>query len=93
MGLPQNITLHIGKGYTISLAQDCGGSGNAKGHYVEVALLKDGSFVNTCYWHYNDVIHDYDSDIEDYYDDVITHVNGQDLENVLAKANLYVKDH
>tara|TARA_R110000787_G_scaffold132953_2_gene245219 strand:- start:141 stop:416 length:276 start_codon:yes stop_codon:yes gene_type:complete len=91
MGLPQNITLHIGKGYTISLAQDCGGSGNTKGHYVEVALLKDGSFVNTCYWYHNDVI--YDADMEDYYDQVVTHVNGQELENILAKANLYVKDH
>jgi len=31
--------------------------------------------------------------MEDYYDQVVTHVNGQELENILAKANLYVKDH
>tara|TARA_R110002167_G_scaffold2335_2_gene12032 strand:- start:635 stop:907 length:273 start_codon:yes stop_codon:yes gene_type:complete len=90
MGLPQNITLHIGKGYTISLAQAVG-SGSLTGHYVEVALIKDGLFVNTCFWYHHDAV--YDADMEDHYDAVMSHVNGQELENVLAKANLYVKDH
>ena len=49
------------------------------------------TIVNTCYWYHNDVI--YDADMEDYYDEVMTHINGQELENILAKANLYVKDH
>tara|TARA_R110000787_G_C13127722_1_gene415690 strand:+ start:102 stop:374 length:273 start_codon:yes stop_codon:yes gene_type:complete len=86
-----NILLGLGKGYVISLSQGDILYGSHKYHYVDVALMKDANFINTCYWYHEDV--PYSPDMEDYYDVTMTHVTGLELHNILAKANLYVEGH
>jgi hypothetical protein len=83
----QNIELSLGKGFTFSMSQGVG-AGSFKGHHVEIALLKEGQIVNTCYWYHCAAYHE---DMEDYYDDVIAHVSGTELAGFLAKAYLYVE--
>ena len=95
----QNIMLGLGKGHVISLTQAppyvevtylpvTTSISSFKYHHVEVALMKDDSYVNTCYWYHENV--PYDPNMEDYYGKTIKCVTGAELPKVLDKANLYV---
>tara|TARA_R110000822_G_scaffold255151_1_gene381307 strand:- start:237 stop:533 length:297 start_codon:yes stop_codon:yes gene_type:complete len=83
-----NITLLLGnRGYKLSIAQGVG-SGSLKDHHVEVALLNSvGFFVNTGYWWFDTKqakIND------DPFDDVVSHINADDLQKVIVKATAWV---
>jgi len=85
----QNISLPLGsRGYSLSIAQGVGG-GSLKGHNVEVALLDGtGQFVNSGRWWVDATYAQID---EDYYDDVVSHIDASDLISVIAKAKAYVR--
>ena len=84
----QNITLPIGKrGHMLSIAQGVG-DGSLKGFQVEVALLDTlGQFVNSGEWWVDAT---YEQKQDDYYDDVVTHIDADDLQWVIAKARKWV---
>ena len=86
--IQQNISLQLGsRGYTLSIAQGVGG-GSLKGHHVEVALLDGmGQFVNSGRWWVDATYAQID---EDYYDDVVSHIDAEDLLIVIAKARAWV---
>ena len=86
--MQQNISLQLGsRGYTLSIAQGVGG-GSLKGHHVEVALLDGlGQFVNSGHWWVDATYAQID---EDYYDDVVSHIDAEDLLIVIAKARAWV---
>ncbi len=72
--------LDLGNGYTLSIVPD-----GAVG-LVEVALLDDlNDFVNTSLWFY-DV-----TKASDFYDDVVRHMNSDQLIIALVKAKAYAK--
>jgi len=72
--------LDLGNGYTLSIVPD-GDVG-----LVEVALLDDlNDFVNTSLWFY-DV-----TKASDFYDDVVRHMNSDQLIIALVKAKAYAK--
>ena len=84
----QNISLQLGsRGHTLSIAQGVGG-GSLKGHHVEVALLDGmGQFVNSGHWWVDATYAQID---EDYYDDVVSHIDAENLIFVIAKAKAWV---
>jgi len=84
----QNITLPIGKrGHMLSIAQGVG-SGSLKGFQVEVALLDTlGQFVNSGQWWVDAT---YQQKQDDYYDDVVSGIDADDLQWVIAKARKWV---
>ena len=84
----QNITLPIGKrGHMLSIAQGVGG-GSLKGFQVEVALLDTlGQFVNSGQWWVDAT---YQQKQDDYYDDVVSGIDADDLQWVIAKARKWV---
>ena len=86
--IQQNITLPIGKrGHMLSIAQGVG-SGSLKGHQVEVALIDMlGQFVNSGEWWVDAT---YAQRQDDYYDDVVTGIDADDLQWVIAKARRWV---
>jgi len=72
--------LDLGNGYTLSIVPD-GGVG-----LVEVALIHDDyGFINTSLWFY-DV-----TKASDFYDDVVRHMNSDQLIIALVKAKAYAK--
>ena len=85
-----SITLLLGnRGYKLSIAQAVG-SGSLKDHHVEVALLDSGgSFINSGYWWF-DATHDQIND--DRFDDVVSHINADDLQKVIVKATAWVME-
>ena len=86
----QNISLPLGhRGHTLSIAQGVG-SGSLKGHQVEVALIDGtGQFVNSGRWWVDATYAQID---EDYYDDVVSHIDASDLIIVIAKAKAWVDE-
>ena len=84
----QNITLPIGKrGHMLSIAQGVGG-GSLKGFQVEVALIDMlGQYVNSGEWWVDAT---YQQKQDDYYDDVVTGIDADDLQWVIAKARRWV---
>ena len=83
-----NITLLLGnRGYKLSIAQGVG-SGSLKDHHVEVALLNSvGFFVNTGYWWYGAT----EAEInDDRFDDVVSYVDADTLQQVIVKATAWV---
>jgi len=86
-----NITLLIGnRGYKLSIAQGVG-SGSVKDHHVEVALLDSrGSFINAGYWWFDAT---YTQINDDRFDDVVSHINADDLQKVIVKATAWVKEN
>ena len=87
-----NITLLIGnRGFKLSIAQGVG-SGSVKDNHVEVALLNCcynsvGFFVNTGYWWFDTKqakIND------DPFDDVLSYVDADTLQQVIVKATAWV---
>ena len=85
-----NITLLIGnRGYKLSIAQGVG-SGSVKDHHVEVALLDSrGSFINAGYWWFDAT---YTQINDDRFDDVVSHINADDLQKVIVKATAWVME-
>ena len=85
----QNISLQLGsRGHTLSIAKGLVGGGSLKGHHVEVALLDGmGQFVNSGHWWVDATYAQID---EDYYDDVVSHIDAEDLLIVIAKARAWV---
>ena len=83
-----SITLLIGnRGFKLSIAQAVG-SGSLKDHHVEVALLNSvGFFVNTGYWWFDAT---YAQINDDPFDDVVSHINADDLQKVIVKATAWV---
>ena len=84
----QNISLGLGnRGHRLSISQGFG-SGSAKGHCVEVALL-DGTdqFVNTGRWWWNAPSEQVDDEI---FDDVLAYVKASDLDGVILAAKEWV---
>ena len=74
-----NVPLDLDNGYTLSIIPDAAG-------LVEVALLDDlNDFVNTSLWFY-DV-----TKASDFYDDVVRHMNSDQLIIALVKAKVYAK--
>lgn len=72
--------LELGNGYTLSIVPD-GDVG-----LVEVALVHDDhGFINTSLWFY-DV-----TEASDFYDDVVRHMNSDQLIIALVKAKAYAK--
>jgi len=72
--------LDLGNGYTLSIVPD-GGVG-----LVEVALIhEDHGFINTSLWFY-DV-----TQASDFYDDVVRHMDSDQLIIALVKAKAYAK--
>lgn len=72
--------LNLGNGYTLSIVPD-GDVG-----LVEVALLHDDyGFINTSLWFY-DV-----TKASDFYDDVVRHMDSDQLIIALVKAKAYAK--
>jgi len=72
--------LDLGNGYTLSIVPD-GDVG-----LVEVALIHDDyGFINTSLWFY-DV-----TKASDFYDDVVRHMNSDQLIIALVKAKAYAK--
>lgn len=72
--------LNLGNGYTLSIVPD-GGVG-----LVEVALIHDDyGFINTSLWFY-DV-----TKASDFYDDVVRHMDSDQLIIALVKAKAYAK--
>ena len=73
-------TLDLGNGYTLSIVAD------AAAGLVEVALIHDDhGFINTSLWFY-DV-----TKASDFYDDVVRHMNADQLIIALVKAKAYAK--
>ena len=85
----QNISLQLGsRGYTLSISQGLVGGGSLKGHHVEVALLDGmGQFVNSGHWWVDATYAQID---EDYYADVVSHIDAENLLIVIAKAKAWV---
>jgi hypothetical protein len=72
--------LDLGNGYTLSIVPD-GAAG-----LVEVALIHDDyGFINTSLWFY-DV-----TEASDFYDDVVRHMDSDQLIIALVKAKAYAK--
>ena len=72
--------LDLGNGYTLSIVPD-GATG-----LVEVALIhEDHGFINTSLWFY-DV-----TETSDFYDDVVRHMDSDQLIIALVKAKAYAK--
>jgi len=90
-----NIKLLIGNsGFKLSIAQGVDRlNGSAKDHLVEVALLDSvGLFVNSGYW-WHDVTHS-QKPVGFYFDeDVVSHINADDLQKVIVKATAWVTTH
>ena len=85
-----NITLLIGdRGFKLSIAQGVG-SGSLKDHHVEIALLDSGgSFINAGYWWFDAT---YTQINDDRFDDVVSHINADDLQKVIGKATAWVME-
>ena len=74
-----NVPLDLGNGYTLSIIADTAG-------LVEVALIhEDHGFINTSLWFY-DV-----TKASDFYDDVVRHMDSDQLIIALVKAKAYAK--
>ena len=88
----QNITLPLGnRGYSLSISQGVG-DGSLRGHYVEVALLTGSDeYVNSGRW-WVDTHESHGKIYEDHYDDVVTHIDADDLQWVIAKARAWVME-
>ena len=72
--------LDLGNGYTLSIIAEHGVG------LVEVALIHDDyGFINTSIWFY-DV-----TKASDFYDDVVRHMNSDQLIIALVKAKAYAK--
>jgi len=93
----QNISLGLGnRGHRLSISQGVG-SGSAKGHCVEVALL-DGTdqFVNTGRWWWVDDIEEWwwaapSEQVDDeIFDDVLAYVKASDLDGVILAAKEWI---
>jgi len=84
----QNITLPIGeRGHMLSIVQGVG-SGSLRGFQVEVALLDTlGQLVNSGQWWHDAT---YEQRQEDYYDDVVSGIDADALQWVIAKARKWV---
>jgi len=75
-----NVPLDLGNGYTLSIIAEHGVG------LVEVALIHDDyGFINTSIWFY-DV-----TKASDFYDDVVRHMNSDQLIIALVKAKAYAK--
>ena len=75
-----NVPLDLGNGYTLSISAEHGVG------LVEVALIHDDyGFINTSIWFY-DV-----TKASDFYDDVVRHMNADQLIIALVKAKAYAK--
>ena len=87
-----NITLLLGnRGFKLSIAQGVG-SGSVKDNHVEVALLDPSglSIVNSGHWWHDAT---YAQINDDRFDDVVSHINADDLQKVIVKATAWVTTH
>jgi len=86
-----NITLLLGNsGFKLSIAQGVG-SGSVKDNHVEVALLDSvGFFVNSGHW-WHDATHK-ETPVDFWFDDVVSHINAEDLQKVIVKATAWVME-
>ena len=88
-----NITLLIGNsGFKLSIAQGVDRlNRSGKDHHVEVALLDSvGFFVNSGHWWHDAT---YAQINDDRFDDVVSHINADDLQKVIVKATAWVTTH
>lgn len=85
----QNIHLRLcNSDYTLSIAQGVGG-GSQRNHHVEVALLDGtGEFINSGYWWVDSAT--YAQIDQGCYDDVVSHIDAENLLFVIAKAQAWV---
>ena len=89
-----NITLLIGNsGFKLSIAQGVDRlNRSGKDHHVEVALLDSvGFFVNSGHW-WHDATHK-ETPVDFWFDDVVSHINADDLQKVIIKATAWVTTH
>jgi len=74
-----NVPLDLGNGYTLSIIASGVG-------FVEIALIHDDhGFINTSLWFYSG------SKGSDFYDDVLSYMNSDQLIIALVKAKAYAK--
>lgn len=86
--MKQNISLLLGnRGHALSIMQDYYNTASQE-HRVEVALFNGaGEMVEAGLWYHGVT---YDEMDKKYYHDVVPHVNGAELEFVIAKAKAWV---